>query len=123
MFSLYSSHAHGARFYDPSQHLHSQVDMVGFVNDTSGSINVFLSPKLHEPKYYINLATNNAQLWDNILSLSGGAVQAAKCSYHLLHFDFTSVGLLYLRGNHISPMLQIKFNQATSPTPLQNLTA
>ena len=26
-------------------------------------------------------------------------------------------------GDHISPTLQIKFNQATSPTPLQNLTA
>ena len=57
------------------------------------------------------------------MSLSGGALQAAKCSYHLLYFDFTSVGILYLRGDHISPTLQIKLNQATSPTLLQNLTA
>ena len=97
--------------------------MVGFVNDTSGSINVFLSPKLHEPEYYINLATHDAQLWNNILSLSGGALQAAKCSYHLLYYDFTLVGIPYIWGNHISPTLQIKFNQATSPMPLLNLTA
>ena len=96
MFSLYSSHAHGAHFYDPSKLLHSQVDMVGFVNDNSGSINMFLSPKLHKPEYYINLTTHNAQLWNNILSLSGGALQAAKSSYHLLYFDFTSVGIPYL---------------------------
>ena len=50
MFSLYSSHAHGAYFYDLSELLHSQVDMVGFVDDTSGSIIMFLSPKLHKPK-------------------------------------------------------------------------
>ena len=112
-----------AHFYDPSKLLHSQVDMVDFVDDTSGSINVFLSPKLDEPEYYINLATHNAQLWNNVLSLSGGALQAAKCSYHLLYFAFASIGIPYLRGDHISPTLQNKFNQATSPTLLQNLTA
>ena len=89
MFSVYSSHAHGAHFYDPSKLLHTQVDMVGFVDDTSGSINAFLSPKLHEPEYYINLTTHETQLWNNILSLSGGALQAAKCLYHLLYFNFT----------------------------------
>ena len=60
MVSLYSSHAHGAHFYDLSKLLHSQVNMVGFVDDTSGSINVFLSPKVHEPTYYINLTTHDA---------------------------------------------------------------
>ena len=95
MFSLYSSHAHRAHFYDPSKLLHSQVDMVGFVNDTSGSTNVFLSPKLHEPKYYIYLTSQDAQLWNNILSLSGGALQPTKCLYHLLYFDFTSAGIPY----------------------------
>ena len=60
MFSLYSSHAHGAHFYDPSKLLHSKVDMVGFVDDTSSSINMFLFPNLHQPKYYINLATQDA---------------------------------------------------------------
>ena len=99
MVSLYSSHAHGAHFYDLSKLLHSQVNMVGFVDDTSGSINVFLSPKVHEPTYYINLTTHDAQLWNNILSLSGGALQAAKCSYHLLYFDFTSVGITYIPQN------------------------
>ena len=123
MFSLYSSHAHRAHFYDLSKILHSQVDMEGFVDDTSSSTNVFLDPKLHEPEYYINLTTHDAQLWNNILSLSGGALQATKCSYHLLYFDFTSVGIPYVWGDHISPMLQIKFNQATFPTPLRNLTA
>ena len=123
MVSVYSSHAHGSHIYVPSKLLHSQVNMVGFVNDTSFSINVFLPPKLHKPKYYINLATHNAQLWNNILSLSEGNLQAAKCWYHLLYFDFTSIGIPYLREDHISPMLQIKFNQVTSPTPLQNLTA
>ena len=57
------------------------------------------------------------------MSLSGGALHATKCLYHLLYFDFTSVGIPYLRGNHISPTLQVKFNQANSTTPLQNLTA
>ena len=39
------------------------------------------------------------------------------------YFDFTSVGIPYVWGDHISPMLQIKFNQATSPTLLLNHTA
>ena len=123
MFSLYSSQAHGAHFYHLSKTLHSQVDMVGFIDDTSGSINEFLDPNLHEPEYYIKLAMHDAQLWNNILCLSGGALQAAKCSYHLLYFNFTSVGIPYIWGDHISPLLQIKFNQTTLPTPLQNLTA
>ena len=117
MFSLYSSHAHRAHFYDPSKILHSQVDMVGFVDDTSGSINVFLSPKLQEPEYCINLTTHDAQLWNNILSLSSGALQAAKCSYHLLYFDFTSVGILCIRG--ITFLLRYKSNSTKLPHPLR----
>ena len=123
MFSLYSSQAHRAHFYNPSKTLHSQVDMVGFVDDTSGSINEFLDPNLHEPEYYIKLTTHDAQLWNNILCLSGGTLQAAKCLYHLLYFDFTSAGIPYIQGDPIPPLLQIKFNHATLPTPLRNLTA
>ena len=103
MSSLYSSHAHGAHFYDLSKLLHSQVDIVGYIHDTSSSINMFLDPKLHEPEYYINLATHDAQLWNNILSLSGSALQAAKCSYHLLYFNFTSGSIPYVwGGSHFS---------------------
>ena len=39
MFLLYSSQPHGAHFYDPSKTLHLQVDMVGLIDDISGSIN------------------------------------------------------------------------------------
>ena len=58
---------------------------------------------------------------EKILCLSGGALQTAKCSYRLLYFDFTSAGIPYVRGN--SPhCYKSKFNQATLPTPLCNLT-
>ena len=75
---------------------------------------------LAEPESLASLGGSAPGLVDGILS---GALKAAKCSYHLLYFDFTSIGILYLRGDHISPTVQIKFNQVTSPTPLQNLTA
>ena len=88
------------------------------MTSVAASINEFLDPNLHEPEYYIKLTTHDAQLWNNMLCLSGGALQAAKCLYHLPYFDFTSVGIPYIQGDHISPLLQIKFNQATLPTLL-----
>ena len=93
------------------------------VDDTSGSINEFLDSNLPEPEYYIKLATHSAQLWNNILCHSGGALQATKCLYHLLYLDFTSAGIPYIQGDHIPPLVQIKCNQATHPTRLRNITA
>jgi hypothetical protein len=34
----------------------------------------------------------DAQLWHDLLSRSGGALEIKKCGFHLAHYSFTAIG-------------------------------
>jgi hypothetical protein len=92
--------------------------LIGFVDDKSGSSNDFLRQTAAPPSHYLALATHDAQVWNDLLQLSGGALEDTKCSYHVVYYDFTVTGLPVLRSN-IEPAIQIRFNDATVPSPLE----
>ena len=92
--------------------------MVGFIDDTSGSINGYLLPEPRPLQHYITRATLDAQCRNNILVLSGRALPYVKCSYHYLYYSFTSSGLPILRGSCLEPVISMQFNNAMALTPL-----
>ena len=53
--------------------------MIGFVDDTGGSTNDFLHPKQMPLEHYLSLAENDAQQWNDVLSVSGAALNDSKC--------------------------------------------
>lgn len=59
---------------------------------------------------------------ERYLSLSGGALQEAKCSYHYLHFMFTPSGLPVVQGGVSTPTLTIH-NASNTSLPLQPLSS
>ena len=59
--------------------------MIGFVDDTSGSTNEFLKDASIQSQHYLQLAEEDAQRWNDVLHVSGAALNDTKCSYH---FDF-----------------------------------
>ena len=97
--------------------------MIGFVDDTSGSINDFLLPEPASPEHYIQRATCDAQRWSNVLSLSGGGLQKTKCSYHFLYYKFTIDGLAVLQDGEFGPKIEIEFESGEPPRPLKQLSA
>ena len=91
--------------------------MIGFVDDTSGSINDFKLKAPKEPKHYTDLATYDAQRWNDTLKLTGGALEDTKCSYHFLYHDFTLSGLPTFRSGKFDPKICIHFNANNTKTP------
>ena len=97
--------------------------MIGFVDDTSGSTNDFLLPEPAPLHHYANLATHDAQRWNDMLHLSGRALEDSKCSYHFMYYKFTRNGQPVLKGRTFDSAISIRFNDNTIPTPLKQLSA
>ena len=119
LFDVYKEQAVGAYFQSPDGSESVRVHMVGFVDDTSGSSNDFLQPTLLPPAHYLLQAKQDAQRWNNVLRLSGGALQKSKCSYRFLYYDFTSAGLPVARSVS-DPKIQVRF---TPTAPLSSFKA
>ena len=96
--------------------------MISFVHDTSGSTNDFLIPKPSPLTHYANLAIHDAQWWNDTLQLSGGALEDSKCSHHFMYYQFTRNSHPVLEGRTFEPVISIRFNGNSTPTPLKQLS-
>ena len=96
--------------------------MISFVDDTSGSTKDFLRPEPAPLHHYASLATHDAQLWNDTLQLSGGALEDSKCSYHFMYYEFSRKGHPVLKDGTFDPAISIRFNDNTIPTPLKQLS-
>ena len=123
LFETYDESAHGATFTSPDCKITTRVFMVGFVDDTSGSVNDFHLPEPAPVEHYIERATADARRWNSLLSLSGGALNNKKCSYHFLHYKFTLDGLALPTAGSFGPSITIQFTPDEPPTPLKQLSA
>ena len=101
--------------------------MIRFVNDTSDSTNDFLLPEPAPLHLYTNLATSLAthdtEQRNDMLQLSGGALEDSKCSYHFIYYEFTQNGQPVLKGGTFDPAILIRFNNNNTPTSLKQLSA
>lgn len=92
LFKAHEAESHGATFCTPSSQESVNFSMVGFVDDSTGRVNQF-----HQrPQPSIQQMTSNmqddAQLWNDMLWFLGGKLELAKCSYHLLAWEFDEMG-------------------------------
>jgi hypothetical protein len=63
--------------------------MVGFIDDTSGSMNKCHSNSTPTPEGLAQLMNPDAQLWNDLLHNPGGALELLKCSYPMMYYKFT----------------------------------
>ena len=123
LFDTYEDKAHGAIFSSPDGSVTTALHMIGFVDDTSGSVNDFLREQPATPDYYIAKAQEDAQRWNNLLSLSGGALNVEKCSYHFMHYTFNVDGLASLQSGTFGPQISIQFHGSEQNTPIKQLSS
>ena len=123
LFETYDESAYGALFSSPDCKLTTKVFMVGFVDDTRGSVNDFHLPTPAPLEHYIDRATSDARRWNSILGLSGGALNNRKCSYHFLHYTFTMDGLATPTAGSFGPSITIQFTPSEQPQALRQLSA
>jgi hypothetical protein len=78
---LYFSHqenVHGAYFCTPNQHLSVSLSMTGFVDDSTGQVNSFVDNNQPDPEFLRAIMQIDAQLWSDLLWLSGGLLELGK---------------------------------------------
>ena len=84
LFDSHASRAHGATYETPDRRHHIRITMIGFVDDSTGQVNLFDEDKAPNPAKLIELMQQDAQLWNDLLWASGGNLELPKCSYHYL---------------------------------------
>ena len=116
LFDAYADKAHGAVFtsYDLSRQI--KVYMVGFVDDCTQRVNKFQQHHQPSAQYLISLMTQDAQLWNDLLWTSGGALEQLKCSFHLISSDWNDDGHPFLKGGTTGISIQLTDGTTVNPT-------
>ena len=97
--------AHGAYFSTPDQKTSISLSKIGFVNDSTGQVNSFTANTQPDPAFLRAIMQLDAQLWNDLLWMSGGLLELSKCSFHQIHFDFDPDGSAHMRvGTYGSPL-------------------
>ena len=82
--------------------------MIGFVDDTQGNVNDFLAETQPTPEELIKIMQYDAQLWSDLLWISGGLLELSKCSYHYIHFEFNESGQPQMTKTLVGPQLMLR---------------
>jgi hypothetical protein len=107
LFACHEENGHGAYFCTPDKQMPVSLSMVGFVDDSTRQVNEFALNTQPTPKFLRQVMKLDAQLWSDLLWLSGGLLELGKCSFHQIHFDFKQDGSPTMRGGIYGEPLQI----------------
>ena len=125
LFDALESTATGAQFTSPNRKYSIRLHMIGFVDDCSQRVNRFNDHPQPSNEKLVQIMQQEAQLWNDLLWTSGGALEQTKCSYHLIHTEWNAKGLPYLSATTTAPPLILKKpnGQETKVTQLSNYQA
>jgi hypothetical protein len=124
LFSCHQDKAHGAFFCTPDEKTSVSLSMIGFVDDSTGQVNSFRDTHQPTPEFLREIMKLDAQLWSDLLWLSGGLLELGKCSFHQVHFDFAPDGTPLMRAGTFGDPLQVhdestdKLQHNNQPGPL-----
>lgn len=107
LFDAFTEKAHGASFHSYDGKHKLQIYMTGFVDDCSQRVNDFQAHPQPNAQQLVNMMKKDAQLWNDLLWASGGALEIPKCSFQLIETDWTIRGHPFLRGQAKAPPLII----------------
>ena len=107
LFSAHNQAAHGATFATPDGRHYVKITMTGFVDDSTGQTNCFFDEQQPSPPDLQEKARHDAQLWNDLLWTSGGALELPKCSYHAVHWEFSGYGSEYMEPNPKAPPMRL----------------
>ena len=112
LFDCYDDVSKSASYSDPTETVHVNLGMVGFVDDCNGQTNEFHEDgSAQTVDQLLNKTRSNAQMWSDVLSASGGALELQKCSCHVLQWQFSSSG---------APVLVPRLPSTTQPVSVQD---
>ena len=100
----------GAKYFEPNGDIAVKINVVGFVDDCSGQV-TFDNCDTEILEILKNKMQIDAQLWRDLLHVSGGELSHIKCSYHVTHYKFTHTGAPVLDTTDDLTPIQVIINQ------------
>jgi hypothetical protein len=91
LFKVHAAGGNGASFISPDAKVVEHVGAVGFVDDTTEAINDFTKDS-DTPSLMVDRATKDAQRWNDLLAITGRALEIPKCKFHLASYKFAASG-------------------------------
>ena len=98
LFDAFATVAHGAKFTAYNGIMTTPIYMIGFVDDCTQRVNNFNDAYQPSQTALIKTMETDAQLWNDLLWASGGALEQPKCSFHLIQSDWNNDGHPFLHG-------------------------
>ena len=90
LIQLHDEHNFGAKYKSVGKSMHDIIiGMLGFVDDNNISNN---GEKYETLRDILKHTQNDAQLWNDILRSSGGALELTKCFLQVIYWNFSSSG-------------------------------
>lgn len=108
LFDAYESTAQGATFSDYQNKTSLPIFMIGFVDDCTQRANLFNATPQPSSYTLIDMMERDAQLWNDLLWASGGALEQSKCSFHLIESDWTTNGHPFLKGGTATTTVKLQ---------------
>lgn len=93
LFDCHNQRSFGATYTSPDGNIIFKNSMTGFVDDTKGQTNDMSSSEALPLQQLIARMQADAQLWGDLLHVSGGALEIPKCNYYVMKWDFKSSGI------------------------------
>jgi hypothetical protein len=118
LFECHQEKGHGAYFCTPDQQMSVALSMIGFVDDSTGQVNEFTQNVQPTPAFLRNVMQLDAQLWNDLLWLSGGLLELSKCSFHHIHFDFAPDGTPMMRSGTFGAPLEVNDELTGAPVTI-----
>ena len=123
LFDCHESKAYGATFESPDKKESIKLYMIGFVDDSTGQVNVFSENVQPPPTVIIQRMKHDAQLWNDLLWVSGGDLELPKCSYHVIHYQFAKNGTPSLQGGQVGEAMIIQTGDRMAAQTIPPLSA
>jgi hypothetical protein len=82
LFNCYFQCCFGAYYESPDGETASKTSMTGFVDNTKGQTNYMASKHPMPLNDLLARMQSDAQLWGDLLHVTGGALETKKCNYH-----------------------------------------
>ena len=120
LFTSLDSLAHGATYSMPDGKYKIRITMVGFVDDSTGQVNNFEMKVQPQIETLVEKMQEDTQLWNDLLWSSGGDLELIKCSYHVLHWIFSSTGAPLLQSGKVGLAIKVKSGDGTRVQPIKH---
>jgi len=91
-YDAYDSQAQGATFVSPDKAVQVVLYMLGFVDDNNSRHNLFCQHPPPTMEDLLEVAQQDAQLWHDLIVAINQELELRKCSYHAIHYEFSSSG-------------------------------